>query len=132
MFLLFTQMSLAYTWVHLDKRWIVLLESFVAIHAVFVAVNNTIFFGGPDMWPMFFSGFAFMFVFTYLYAFRQTRWVYGAVTVIYVAFLVWLYAPFGYARGFSIALRFEALWIPIILYGLTIAFAGVAYLKIRK
>jgi hypothetical protein len=132
MFLLFTQMSLAYTWVHIDKRWIVLLESFVAIHAVFVAVYNTLFFGGPDMWPMFFSGFAFMFVFTYIYAFKQPRWVNGIVTAIYAAFIVWLYAPFGYARGFSIALRLEALWIPIILYGLAIAFAGVAYLKIRK
>jgi hypothetical protein len=81
---------------------------------------------------MFFSGFAFMFVFTYIYAFKQPRWVNGAVTAIYAAFLVWLYAPFGYARGFSIALRLEALWIPIILYGLAIAFAGVAYLKIRK
>ena len=64
MFLPFTQMSLAYTWVHVDKRWVVLLESFVAIHAVFVAAYNTIFFVGPDMWPMFFSGFSFMFFFT--------------------------------------------------------------------
>jgi len=33
MFLLFTQMSLAYTKVHLDQRWIVTLQSWVAIHA---------------------------------------------------------------------------------------------------
>jgi hypothetical protein len=102
----------AYTWIHIDKRWIVLLESFVAIHAVFVAVYNTIFFGGPDMSPMFFSGFSFMFVFIYLYAFKQSRWVYGVITAVYVVFLVWLYAPFGYARWFSIALRLRALACP--------------------
>jgi hypothetical protein len=42
MFFLFTQMSLAWTWVHLDVRWIIFLESYVAIHALIVAVYNTI------------------------------------------------------------------------------------------
>ncbi|MHA2423690.1 MAG: hypothetical protein ACXAEF_02820 [Candidatus Thorarchaeota archaeon] len=135
MFLLFTQMILAYTPVHLDKRWIITLESWVAIHAVFVAVYNTIDHGSTDMWAMFFSGFAFMFVFTYMYALdmkKQYRW---AVTVIYFAFLAWVYLPTelgGYGRDITFLLRLEFLWIPIILYLLGAVLAGLAYLYLGR
>jgi len=134
MFLLFTQMTLAWTWVHFEKKWIVLLETYVAIHAAIVAIFNTSFFNSPVMWPMFFSGFAFMFVFTYMYAFRTNRIVYYLVTAAYVLFLVWLYLPepIGYGRSMANLLRLEFLWIPIILHALAWLFAGLAYLKIRK
>jgi len=134
MFLLFTQVSLAYTKVHLDKRWIILLESYVAIHAVIVAVYNTAFFGSADMWPMFFAGFAFMFVFTYMYALnvrQKVRWI---VTALYLAFVAWLYlpAPVGLGRDPTFLLRLEVLWIPAVLYGLLALFAGLVYLTLRK
>jgi hypothetical protein len=134
MFLLFTQLMLAWTPLHLDRRWIVLLESYVAIHAVIVAAWNTSFFGGADMWPMFFTGFAFMFVFTYMYAFKASRKIYGLVTAVYVAFIAWLYlpVPFGLGRSVLSLTRLEFLWIPLILYGLAALFALLAYLKIRK
>jgi hypothetical protein len=86
------------------------------------------------MWAMFFSGFAFMFVFTYMYALdikKQYRW---AVTAIYFAFLAWVYLPAefgGYGRDIMILLRFEFLWIPIILYLLAAVFAGLAYLYVK-
>lgn len=93
MFLLFTQVTLAWTWIHFDRKWIILLESYVAIYALIVAVFNTSFFNSPVMWPMFFSGFAFMFVFTYFYAFKVSRRVYWLVTAVYIGFLLWLYLP---------------------------------------
>jgi hypothetical protein len=80
---------------------------------------------------MFFTGFAFMFVFTYIYALKLPKLAYGAVTAIYAAFLVWLYAPFGYGRGIAYLTRLEMLWIPLILYGLAIAFAGALYLRYK-
>jgi hypothetical protein len=136
MFLLFTQMSLAYTKVHLDKRWIILLESYVAIHAFIVAVYNTAFFGSSDMWPMFLTGFVFMFVFTYMYALnirKEIRWL---ITVLYLAFVVWLYIPqpIGLGRDLILLMRLEMLWIPIILYALAAVFATFIYLilKMRK
>lgn len=134
MFLLFTQVALAWTPIHLDKRWIILLESYVAIHAVIVAFWNTEFFGGAVMWPMFFTGFAFMFVFTYMYAFKVNKKTYGVVTAIYIAFLAWLYlpTPIGFGRNIINLTRLEFLWIPLILYGLASLFAVLAYLKIRK
>jgi hypothetical protein len=134
MFLLFTQMTLAWTWVHLERKWIVLLESYVAIHAAIVAVFNTSFFSSPVMWPMFLSGFAFMFVFTYMYAFRVNRAVYWLVTAVYILFLAWLYLPepLGYGRSLANLMRLEFLWIPIILHALAWLFAGLTYLKLRK
>ncbi len=137
MFLLFTQMALAYTPIHIDRRWIVTLESWVAIHAVFVAYFNTAFpdIGSADMWPMFFSGFAFMFVFTYMYALnmkKQYRWI---VTLLYIGFLVWLYLPVqlgGYGRDLSRLMMIEFLWIPIVLYGLAAVFALVAYIFLGR
>jgi hypothetical protein len=130
MFLLFTQMSLAYTRVHLDLRWLVVLQSWVAIHAVFVAVYNTLYFNSSDMWPMFFSGFAFMFVFTYMYALnikKQIRWIVTAIYILFVAFL-YVPAPFGFGRDPSFLLRLEFLWIPIVLYGLAALFALIVFL----
>ena len=136
MFLLFTQMSLAYTKIHLDLRWLVLLQSWVAIHAVFVAVYNTLFFNNSDMWPMFFLGFAFMFVFTYMYALNVKKHVKWLVTSAYILFLILIYTPvpYGFGRDPSFLLRLEFIWIPLILYGLAALFAVIAlgWLKIKK
>ena len=134
MFLLLTQLSLAYTWVHLDARWIVVLESYVAVHALVVAVYNTLQHGSADMWPMFFSGFAFMFVFTQMYALGLRRWVRWFVTALYLGFAAWIYfpKPFGLGRALSFLMRLEVLWIPLVLYGLAAAFAGAAYLKVGR
>lgn len=134
MFLLFTQMSLAYTRVHLDLRWIVTLESWVALHAIFVAIYNTIYFNSPDMWPMFFSGFAFMFVFTYMYALNIKKQIMWLITILYLGFVVLLYipAPYGFGRDPSFFLRLEFLWIPLVLYGLAALFAAIAFLWVKR
>jgi hypothetical protein len=134
MFLLFTQMSLAYTKVHFDQRWIVTLESWVAIHALIVAFFNTQYFGSVDIWPMFFTGFAFMFVFTYMYALKIKRNTRIFITGLYIAFIIWLYIPkpYGYGRDPSFLYRVEFLWIPIILYGLSLLFAVIIYLYYKR
>jgi hypothetical protein len=130
MFLLFTQLSLAYTPVHFDGRWIVVLESYVALHAMVVAVYNTLSHGSIDMWPMFFSGFAFMFVFTQIHGLGLGRRSTRGVVLLYALFLAWVYmpAPLGYGRDAAFLFRLEFLWIPLILYGLALVFAGVVYL----
>jgi hypothetical protein len=134
MFLLLTQLSLAYTPVHLDARWIVVLESYVAVHALVVAVYNTLQHGSADMWPMFFSGFAFMFVFTQMYALGLSRAVRWLVTASYIGFLAWIYGPrpLGLGRGLELLLRLEVLWIPIVLYGLAAVFALIAYIRVGR
>ena len=134
MFLLFTQVIVAWTWVHFNRGWIIALESLVAVHALIVAVFNTATFGSADMWPMFFSGFTFMLVFTYIYTFKVRKSVYWIVTILYIAFLIWLFlpAPVGYGRSMANLMRLEFLWVPIILHALAWVFAGLAFLKVRK
>ena len=130
MFFLFTQMSLAWTWVHLEVRWIIFLESYVAIHALIVAIYNTLQHGSPEMWPMFFAGFAFMFVFTHQYGLRLDRKIRMLIIGIYLLFVSWLYlpGPFGFGRELGYLTRLEVLWIPIILYILSLVFGGGIYL----
>jgi uncharacterized membrane protein (Fun14 family) len=131
MFFLFTQMSLAWTPIHLDARWIIFLESYVAIHAMIVAIYNTLQHGSPAMWPMFFAGFAFMFVFTYQYALKIDKRVRMLIIGTYLLFVSWLYmpGPIGLGRELVYLTRMEVIWIPIILYLLALVFGGGIFLS---
>ena len=133
MFFLFTQMSLAWTKIHLDARWIIFLESYVAIHAMIVAIYNTLQHGSPEMWPMFFAGFAFMFVFTYQYGLKLDKKIKMLIIGIYMLFVSWLYLPrpIGLGRELVYLTRLEVLWIPIILYLLALVFGGAIFLSKR-
>jgi hypothetical protein len=138
MFLLFTQISLAYTVVHFNKGWIVLLESFVGIHA-FIVATTTASQAATAIWVMFSTGFAFMFAFTYIFIFDVRREVKWSVILSYLVTLVWIYllpSEFGGypERDFSRLLMLEPLWIPIILYLLAIVFSTITfvYLRLRK
>ena len=134
MFLLFTQISLAYTVVHINKGWIVFLESFVGIHA-FIVATATLSQAATSIWVMFTTGFAFMFVFTGMFAFKVRREIKWGVILGYLAAVVWIYLPsqFGGYPGRDITRLFmlEPLWIPIILYLLAIVFSAMAFVYIR-
>lgn len=138
MFLLFTQISLAYTVVHVSKGWIVFLESFVGIHA-FIVATTTVSQAETGIWVMFTTGFAFMFAFTYMFIFNVRREIKWGVILGYIAAIVWIYIlPSeigGYPlRDISRLLMLEPLWIPIILYLLAIVFSAITfgYLKLRR
>jgi len=135
MFLLFTQISLAYTVVHINKGWIVFLESFVGIHA-FIVATTTASQITSNIWVMFSTGFAFMFVFTAMFAFKVRREIRWGVILGYITAIVWIYllpSQFGgyEFRDFTYLLRLEPLWIPIILYLLAIVFSAMAFVYIR-
>jgi hypothetical protein len=134
MFFLFTQISLAYTVVHVNKGWIVFLESFVGIHAFVVAIT-TFSQAVTGIWVMFTTGFAFMFVFTAMFAFKVRREIKWGVFLGYLAAVIWIYLPSqfgGYPlRDPSRLLMLEPLWIPIILYLLAIVFSAIAFIGIR-
>ncbi len=66
MFLLFIHMSFIKTRVHSNIKWITVLETFVTIHGVGIALMNS-----QAIWPMFLTGFLFMFVYTYMYGLGQ-------------------------------------------------------------
>ena len=71
------------------------------------------------------TDFAFMFIFTYMYAFRASKKIYALFSALYVTFVLWLYlpVPFGFGRNILNLVRLEFLWIPMILYGLAGLFA---------
>ncbi|MHA2126887.1 MAG: hypothetical protein ACW99E_16430 [Promethearchaeota archaeon] len=129
--LLFTQMALAYTRIHLNKWWILLVESYVTIHATIVAIAQWLDFDAdPPMWPMFLLGFLAMIVFTYIHGLGLKNWVRWLIVVLYIVLLIFIYIPlpFGFGRDVSNLLRLEFLWIPIILYLIAFIAAGLAHI----
>ena len=125
--LLFIQMTLAYTRIHFNKWWILLVESYVVIHATIVAIAQWIDFDAdPPMWPMFLLGFLAMLIFTYIHGLGLPNWQRWLIVIAYFVFLVFIYIPqpFGFGREITYFLRFEFLWIPIILF--LIAFIAAA------
>ncbi|MFX0106245.1 MAG: hypothetical protein ACFE75_12265 [Candidatus Hodarchaeota archaeon] len=131
--LLFIQMTLAYTRIHLNKWWLLIVESYVTIHATIVAIAQWLDFGSdPPMWPMFLLGFLAMIVFTYIHGLGLKNWVRWLIVVSYAVFLVFIYLPlpFGFGRNVTYLFRLEFLWIPLILYLIAFIAAGFAHIYI--
>lgn len=87
MFLLLLQGSLFFTRVHINRWWMLVQEFTVLIHGTLVAVMQ-----GNGMWPMFFFGFAGMFVITQMHGLglsKRTRWI---ILALYIAGAIAVYA----------------------------------------
>ena len=84
--LVMTQGSLMFLRVHLDKRWMFLLEILVLPHAAQVALNQ-----GNDIWPMFFFGFAAIFLVTQMHGLRLKPWVRQAFYVSFLLLALYVY-----------------------------------------
>lgn len=84
--LVMTQGSLMFLRVHLNKRWMLLLEILVLPHAFQVALNQ-----GNDIWPMFFFGFAAIFLITQMHGLRLKPWVRGAFYGSFLLVLLYVY-----------------------------------------
>ncbi len=104
--LVMAQGSLMFLRVHLNKRWMFLLEILVLPHAFQVALNQ-----GSDIWPMFFFGFAAIFLVTQMHGLGLKPWVrqlfYGAFLLL--ALYVYLVLREPYQVN-------EVLRIPLIEY----------------
>lgn len=106
MFLLFIQMSMFKTSLHYNMKWLVLLESFVAIHGTLITVEKA-----NPIWPMFLSGFLFMFAFTYADGLSKKRPLRAAIIILFFTAVLIMY----YFRGFN--KLYELSFIPVALYG---------------
>ena len=106
MFLLFIQLSMFNTKIHLNMKWLVLLEALVAVHGTLITIEKD-----NPIWPMFLSGFLFMFAFTYIYGLTKNRIIRLSVLVLYIASVILMY----YFRGFEQI--YEVSFIPGALYG---------------
>jgi hypothetical protein len=87
--LVMTQGSLMFMRVHLNKKWMFLLEILVLPHSFQVALNQN-----NDIWPMFFFGFAAIFLITQMHGLGLKPWVrrlfYGSflLVMLYVYFVM--------------------------------------------
>jgi hypothetical protein len=128
--LLFVQIVVAYTQIHVNKWWLLVLESFVALHGTVVAIAQWLDFGAnPPMWPMFLLGFTAMVVFTYIFGLGLPKWACWLIIGLYGVLILFIYLtpPFGFGRELNYLLRLEILWIPMILYLIAFIAAIIAH-----
>lgn len=114
-FLLLVQGSLFFTRVHVNKWWMVVQEVAVLVHGTLVAVAQ-VESGETPIWPMFFFGFAALFVVTQMYGLGLKRWMRWVIIGLFIVGVTVMYnGRWGDTN--------EILRIPIIEYGLVFILA---------
>ncbi|RPI29219.1 MAG: hypothetical protein EHM70_15920 [Chloroflexota bacterium] len=114
MFLLLLQGSLFFTRVHTNRWWTLAQEGLVAIHGTLVAVMQ-----GNGLWPMFFFGFAGIFVITQMHGLKLPLWSRAAILAGYIGAALWVYSGAGWGR------LNEIIRIPFIEYLSVLLLAGI-------
>ncbi|MEJ5199935.1 MAG: hypothetical protein WHX53_13510 [Anaerolineae bacterium] len=113
MFFLMLQGALLYTRVHLNRVWTTALEVMVLVHGTLVAVMQ-----GNGMWPMFFFGFAGIFVITQMHGLGLPKWAKWLILAVFVALVLVVY------NGQWVRLN-EIIRIPLIEYLAVFVVAGL-------
>jgi len=114
MFMLMAQGSLFFTRAHVDRRWTFALEILVLFHGTLVAINQ-----GKGMWPMFFFGFAGLFIVTQMHGLGLKLWLRRVFLAVY---LVGALAVYG---ATNLAMIHQVTWIPITEYAAMFLLAGL-------
>lgn len=120
MFLLLLQGSLFFTRVHNNRIWTVVQEFSVLVHGTLVAVYQ-----GNGLWPMFFFGFAGMFVITQMHGLGLRAWLKWLIFAAYLAGAVVVYSARGWNKAYELAS------IPLIEYLGVFVLAGIFWLGLR-
>ena len=113
MFFLMLQGALLYTRVHLNRVWTTSLEVMVAAHGTLVALAQ-----GNNLWPMFFFGFAGIFVITQMHGLGLPRWAKWLILAVFIVLVLLVY------NGQWIRLN-EIIRIPLIEYLAVFLLAGL-------
>jgi hypothetical protein len=129
LFLLFIQLSMVYTPVHMNKYWMFTLEVLVLFHGTLVAIGQQ-----NNMWPMFLFGFATMTMVTQIYGLGIPKWLLKSIQILYLIGVIFVFGGFTGHR--TIGEVHQILWIPIIEYLLVFVFVyvigGILKIKNRK
>lgn len=120
MFLLLMQGSLFFTRLHVTPWWMAILEVGVLFHGTIVAIGQA-----NGLWPMFFFGFAGIFVITQMHGLKWPDWAKWATLAAYILVALGVYSQLGWGR------LNEIIRIPIIEYVLVFVFAGVIALGLE-
>ena len=114
-FFLLLQGSLFFTRAHVNKWWMVTQEVIVLFHGTLVAMAQGA-ERGIIFWPMFFFGFAALFVVTQMYGLGLKRWMRWAIIVAFIVGVTVVYNGRWADTN-------EIIRIPIIEYGLVFILA---------
>lgn len=121
-FLLMVQGSLIYTRAHVNKYWTFALEIFVLFHGTLVAINQGIGYGDINrIWPMFFFGFAGIFIVTQMHGIGLNQWARWGFLGLYLFSVIGVYSQIGWDR------LNEIIRIPFIEYVLVFVLAGIIW-----
>lgn len=114
MFLLMLQGSLFFTRVHVNRWWTLVQEVTVLFHGTLVAVQQ-----GNGLWPMFFFGFAGLFVITQMHGLRLSLAARLIILGGFIAGVLLVYSQLGWGRVN------EVIRIPLIEYAAVFVLAGL-------
>jgi hypothetical protein len=114
MFLLLLQGSLFFTRIHVNRYWTLVQEFSVLVHGTIVAV-----FQGNGIWPMFFFGFAGMFLITQMHGIGLKAWAKWTIFAAYVILALAIYSQRGWNK------IYELVSIPLIEYLSVFILAGL-------
>ncbi len=88
--LIMLQGSLFFTRIHTNRYWTFLQEFLVMIHGTIVAFSQ-----GPNIWPMFFFGFAGILVVTQMHGIQLSKKLRSVIVLLYLAGVTWVYSGRG-------------------------------------
>jgi len=105
MFFLLLQGSLFFTRIHANKYWTFVQEITVLFHGTLVAIVQ-----GNNLWPMFFFGFAGIFVITQMHGLNLSKWTKWLILAAYIIAATAVYSWRGWGK------LYELVSIPLIEY----------------
>ena len=120
MFMILLQGCLFFTRIHTNKYWTFTLEILVLFHGTLVAFSNAV-----ALWPMFFFGFAGIFVITQMHGLNLPRWTRWGLFLLYVVGATIIYSSRGVGQLWQLAA------IPLIDYPGVIVLALIFVLIVR-
>ncbi len=121
MFLIFLQLSMIYTNLHVNKYWTFIIETAVILHAIVMAVVN-----GNGMWAMFGFGFLSMLLITQMHGIGLSKAQKWGVTIASFVALIIAY----YFRGYEHIS--EVIRIPLLEYPGALAIGALLLLLLRN
>lgn len=119
-FVLMVQGCLFFTRAHVNKYWTFFLEILVLFHGTLVAINQA-----NGIWPMFFFGFAGIFVITQMYGLGLKSWQRWAFLAAYVVLAL------GWYGSTDLVNINEVIRIPIIEYLAVFVAAGLVWVIMK-
>jgi hypothetical protein len=120
MFMLMLQGSLFFTRAHVNRYWTLFLEILVLIHGTLVAIHQ-----GNGMWPMFFFGFAGLFIITQMHGLGLKPWKRWGFFGLYIIGALWIYGPNQLTKLHQVT------WIPLTEYAAMFLLAGLIWMGMK-